>query len=199
LKRGSSQGGTVTALLDIADVAGRSGLAPSALRFYEKKGLITPAGRAGLRRAYRPEVLDRLALISCARGAGFTLAEIARFLRATPSDTELRTRMAAKAQELEEDIARLTRMRDSLRHASTCDHEPLVECPGFKRTFATQPVEPVALGATNGVQLMLRRGVATVRQYPPGLGNLLLERPAILAQCTYSEHAIFPRPPTQAA
>lgn len=146
----------MTALLDIADVAGRSGLAPSALRFYEKKGLIAPAGRAGLRRAYRPEVLDRLALISCARGAGFTLAEIARFLRATPSDTELRARMAAKAQELEEDIARLTRMRDSLRHASTCDHEPLVECPGFKRTFGARPVEPVALGATNGVQLVLR-------------------------------------------
>jgi DNA-binding transcriptional MerR regulator len=81
-------------------------------------------------------VLDRLALIACARSAGFTLAEIARFLAATPSDTELRVRMAAKAQELEEDIARLARMRDSLRHASTCGHVPLVECPDFKQTFA---------------------------------------------------------------
>ena len=43
--------------------------------------------------------------------------------------------MAAKAEALEEDIARLTRMRDSLRHASNCPHEPLVECPDFKRTF----------------------------------------------------------------
>ena len=125
----------MTALLDIAEVARRSGLAPSALRFYEKRGLIASAGRNGLRRTYRPEVLERLALIACARGAGFTIAEIARFLLATPSDTELRTRMAGKAQELEEDIARLTRMRDSLRHASTCMHQPLVECPNFKRTF----------------------------------------------------------------
>jgi DNA-binding transcriptional MerR regulator len=123
-------------LLDIAEVASKSGLAPSALRFYEKRGLLTSAGRNGLRRAYEPEVLDRLTLISCARGAGFTIAEIARFLVATPGDTELRARMAAKARDLEEDIARLTRMRDSLRHAATCEHEPLVECPDFKRAVS---------------------------------------------------------------
>ncbi len=120
-------------LLDIADVAERAGLAPSALRFYEKRGLITPSGRNGLRRAYLPEVLDRLALIACARGAGFTISEIARFLEATPGDTELRMRMAEKAQELDDDIARLSRMRDSLRHASACTHEVLVACPGFQR------------------------------------------------------------------
>lgn len=130
------------ALLDIAEVAERSGLAPSALRFYEKKGLIAPAGRNGLRRTYRPDVLDRLALISCARSAGFAVAEIARFLVATPGDTELRARMAVKARDLEDDIARLTRMRDGLRHAATCDHERLVECPDFMRAF-TSPAQPV--------------------------------------------------------
>jgi DNA-binding transcriptional MerR regulator len=123
------------ALLDIAEVAERSRLAPSALRFYERRGLISPAGRNGLRRTYQPDILDRLALIACATGAGFTIAEIARFLAATPSDSELRLRMASKARELDDDIARLTRMRDSLRHASTCGHDPLVECPDFKRTF----------------------------------------------------------------
>ncbi|WP_049573823.1 MerR family transcriptional regulator [Nonomuraea sp. SBT364] len=122
-------------LLDIGEVAERSGLAASALRFYEKQGLIDSAGRNGLRRSYRPGVLDRLALIVCARGAGFTIAEIAAFLRATPGDLELRARMADKATRLEEDIARLERMRDGLRHASACTHEPLVECPGFKRHF----------------------------------------------------------------
>ncbi|GAA4561491.1 MerR family transcriptional regulator [Planotetraspora kaengkrachanensis] len=122
-------------LLDIAEVAERSGLAASALRFYEKRGLVASAGRNGLRRTYHPEALDRLAFITCARGAGFTIAEIARFLRATPDDLELRTRMMRKAEELEEDVARLIRMRDGLRHASTCTHEPLVECPDFKNTF----------------------------------------------------------------
>ncbi len=125
-------------MLDIADVATKSGLAPSALRFYEKRGLLASAGRNGLRRTYEPEVLDRLALISCARGAGFTLAEIARFLVATPGDAELRARMAEKARALDDDIAQLVRMRNSLRHASTCQHEPLVACPDFKRTFSAE-------------------------------------------------------------
>ncbi|MEU7630157.1 MerR family transcriptional regulator [Nocardia sp. NPDC049220] len=122
-------------LLDIAEVADHADLAPSALRFYEKRGLISSTGRNGLRRTYRPDVLDRLALIACARGAGFTLAEIARFLRASPTDAELRARMAEKARQLDDDIDRLIRMRDSLRHASTCTHDPLVECPDFKTTF----------------------------------------------------------------
>lgn len=119
-------------LLDIAEVAEKAGLAPSALRFYEKRGLIEPAGRNGLRRTYHPDVLPRLDLVACARGAGFTIAEIARFLVATPSDAALRERMAQKAAELEETIERLTRMRTSLRHAAGCTHAPLVECPAFK-------------------------------------------------------------------
>lgn len=135
--------------LDIGEVAARSGLAASALRYYEKRGLIESAGRNGLRRTYRPEVLDRLALVSCARAAGFTLAQIARFLVATPADTELRGYMAAKAMELDADIARLTRMRDSLRHAATCTHRPLVECPDFKQTFGDTRSEP-ALASLGG-------------------------------------------------
>ncbi|MBN6051171.1 MerR family transcriptional regulator [Nonomuraea sp. RK-328] len=123
------------ALLDIGEVARRSGLAPSALRFYERKGLIEPAARNGLRRAYRPETLDRLGLIGCARDAGFTLAEIGAFLGARPSDTVLRERMAAKEREVDARVRQLTRLRDSLRHASVCDHDPLVECPDFKRAI----------------------------------------------------------------
>lgn len=123
-------------LLDIAEVAEKSGLAPSALRFYEKRGLVEPAGRNGLRRTYHPDVLQRLDLVACARGAGFTIAEIARFLVATPSDDALRERMAVKAAELDDTIDRLTRMRDSLRHAAICDHVPLVECPDFKQAIS---------------------------------------------------------------
>lgn len=123
-------------MLDIAEVAEKTGLAPSALRFYEKKGLLESSGRNGLRRTYAPEVLARLELINCARRAGFSIAEISRFLVATPGDTALRAKMAEKVQELDEDITRLQRMRESLDHASTCTHEPLVECPDFKRKLA---------------------------------------------------------------
>ncbi|MFQ6398550.1 MerR family transcriptional regulator [Nocardia sp. KC 131] len=123
-------------LLDIGEVAERSGLAPSALRFYEKRGLITSQGRNGLRRTFSPDVLERLSLVTCARAAGFTIAQIARFLVATPSDAELRTQMAEKARQLEEDIVVLSRMRNGLHHAATCSYHPLVECPDFKRSFA---------------------------------------------------------------
>lgn len=124
--------------LDIAEVAERSGLAPSALRYYERRGLIASAGRNGLRRTFDPDVLDRLALIDCARSSGFTLAEIARFLVATPSDSQVRDRMAAKRHELDEEIARLTRMRESLAHAEVCTHTPLVECPEFKARISEE-------------------------------------------------------------
>ncbi|MFG3141986.1 MerR family transcriptional regulator [Streptomyces sp. NPDC048211] len=122
-------------LLDISEVARSSGLAPSALRFYERKGLIAPAGRNGLRRTYHPDVLARLALITCARSAGLPVAEIGRFLATQPSDPDLRTRMAARARDLDEQLGRLTRLRDSLRHAAVCDHEPVVDCPEFKRAI----------------------------------------------------------------
>lgn len=118
--------------LDIAEVAARSGLTASALRFYERRGLIASRGRNGLRRTFAPDVVDRLGLIRCAQEAGFTLAQIARFLVATPGDDELRERMGQRAEELDKEITRLIRMRDSLRHAATCTHSPLVECPDFK-------------------------------------------------------------------
>jgi len=123
------------ATLDIGEVVAHTGLAPSALRFYEQRGLTASSGRNGLRRTYDADVLDRLALIACAREAGFGIAEIARFLSAGPDDRDLRDRMAVKVEELDVLIARLTRMRAGLRHAVHCDHEPLVACPEFKQTL----------------------------------------------------------------
>lgn len=122
-------------LLDIGEVAARTGLAPSALRFYERRGLISPAGRNGIRRVYEAGVLARLGLITCARSAGFTIAEISRFLEATPEDDQLQQRMSERARSLDAEIVRLRRLRDSLAHAAICSHVPLVECPDFKRTW----------------------------------------------------------------
>jgi DNA-binding transcriptional MerR regulator len=138
-------------LLDIAEVARQSGLAPSALRFYERRKLIASSGRNGLRRTFDPEVISRLSLISCARAAGFTLAQIGRFLAATPGNADLRARMAERAERLDEEIVQLTRMRDGLRHAATCTHTPLVECPKFKALFngsISEPPETSGCGTT---------------------------------------------------
>jgi DNA-binding transcriptional MerR regulator len=118
--------------LDIADVARSSGLAASALRYYERLRLIRSSGRHGLRRIYDADVLGRLALITCARAAGFTLAQVGRFLAATPDDVELRRQLKLRASELDKQIAQLTRMRNSLSHAAICTHKPLVACRRFK-------------------------------------------------------------------
>ena len=66
--------------MDIGELARQSGAAPSALRFYEEKGLIRSSGRHGLRRQYEPEVLDQVALITLGRSAGLTLDEIGQML-----------------------------------------------------------------------------------------------------------------------
>ena len=63
--------------MDIAEVARRSGVPASTLRFYEEKGLIASVGRRGLRRVFDPGVLERLALIALGGAAGFSLDEIA--------------------------------------------------------------------------------------------------------------------------
>lgn len=119
--------------MDIAEVAQRSGVPASALRFYEGKGLIASVGRSGLRRVFDGGVLDRLALISLGRAAGFSLDEIARMFSPKAKPRIDRGMLAAKAEELDQTIRRMTAMRDSLRHAAVCPAPSHLECPSFQR------------------------------------------------------------------
>jgi DNA-binding transcriptional MerR regulator len=119
--------------LDINEVARRSGVPPSALRYYEEKGLIGSVGRRGLRRTFDPGVLERLALIAMGRAAGFSLAEIARLFGPDGKPRIDRSMLAAKAQELDATIRELTAMRDGLRHAVACRAPSHMECPTFRR------------------------------------------------------------------
>ena len=63
-------------LLDIGEVAKRTGIPASALRYYEEVGLIRSSGRHGLRRQYAPEIVTQLALIALGKSAGFSLGEL---------------------------------------------------------------------------------------------------------------------------
>lgn len=118
--------------MDIAEVARRSGIPASTLRFYEEKKLITSIGRHGLRRLFDPGVLERLAFIALGRAAGFSLDEIARMVvRGRPQiDRQV---LSAKAEELDRTIRTLTVMRDGLRHAAACRAPSHMECPKFRR------------------------------------------------------------------
>lgn len=119
--------------LDIAEVARRSGLPASALRYYEERGLIASIGRHGLRRLFAPAVLERLALIALGRSAGFSLEEIASMFAADGRPRIDRAQLTAKADELDRTIKRLSAMRDGLRHAATCPAASHMECPSFQR------------------------------------------------------------------
>ncbi|MBK8016188.1 MAG: helix-turn-helix domain-containing protein [Betaproteobacteria bacterium] len=122
--------------LDISEVAKRSGIAASALRYYEERGLIRSVGRRGLRRVFPASVLDTLALVSLGRSAGFTLDEIARMFAPGQRVRIDRRLLTDKVDELDRTIRKLVAMRDGLRHAAECRAPSHMECPKFKRLLS---------------------------------------------------------------
>ena len=131
--------------LDIAEVAQRSGIPASTLRFYDEKGLIASTGRRGLRRLFDPGVLERLALIAVGRAAGFSLDEIGLMFSPQGQPSIDRQMLAARADELDRTIRKLSAMRDGLRHAAVCPAPSHMECPTFLRIL--QAAGSGALGA----------------------------------------------------
>lgn len=120
-------------MVDIAEVARRSGVPASALRYYERKGLIRSVGRVGARRDFGPEVHERLALIALGRSAGLSLDEIAPMLGDGGPARVDRAVLARKADALDARVRQLTTMRDGLRHAAACRAEDHLSCPKFQR------------------------------------------------------------------
>lgn len=122
---------TKSSIMDIGDVAKSSGLPASTLRFYEERGLIQSTGRKGLRRLFDANVLERLALITLGRNAGFSLDEIANMLTSNGPNID-REQLSIKADELDKNIQQLIAMRDGLRHAAKCPAPSYLECPTFQ-------------------------------------------------------------------
>jgi DNA-binding transcriptional MerR regulator len=137
--------------LDISEVSLRSGIAASALRFYEEKGLIRSAGRRGLRRQFDAGVLERLTLIALGRAAGFSLEEIALMFAADGRPRIDRRTLATKAEELDRRIHKLGAIRDGLRHAAACPARNHMECPTFRRLLRA---------ASSGVAIARRKKTA---------------------------------------
>ncbi len=111
--------------LTVGEVAERSGVAVSALHFYEKKGLIQSSRSAGNQRRYHRDVLRRVAVIKVAQRIGIPLMEIAEALAELP-DARTPTardwkRMSAKWRaHLDERINDLTVLRDQLNECIGC-------------------------------------------------------------------------------
>lgn len=120
--------------LTVGQVAARSGVSVTALHFYESKGLIQSTRNAGNQRRYGRDVLRRVSLIKVAQGLGIPLAEIHQALLELP---EGRTPNAADwarlserwRNELDERIARLTRLRERLSGCIGCGCLSMENCP----------------------------------------------------------------------
>ena len=116
------------ALLTIGEVARRAGVAPSTVRYYERRGLLEADDRRSGQRRYRPEGLRRLVFIGMLQDAGLSLDDIAGILGAETVQ-EWKAIGARRLEALEEELRELERARDYLRGALLCrfDH-PATDC-----------------------------------------------------------------------
>lgn len=121
-------------LLSVGQVAARSGLAVSAIHFYEAKGLIRSWRNAGNQRRYRRDVLRRLAVIRIAQRTGIPLTSIGEALATlpdarTPTAADWRRLSVHWRQELDARIERLVQLRDQLSGCIGCGCLSLRKCP----------------------------------------------------------------------
>lgn len=121
-------------LFSIGKVAQRSGVATSALRFYESKGLINSVRNAGGQRLYRRDELRRVAIIKAAQRLGIPLTDIAQALSAlpdnrTPTAADWRKLSSRWQQQLSERIEQLLKLRDALDGCIGCGCLSLTACP----------------------------------------------------------------------
>jgi MerR family redox-sensitive transcriptional activator SoxR len=122
--------------LSIGDVAERTGVATSALRFYEKEGLVGAVRSDGGQRRYHREVLRRVAFIRIAQRVGLSLDEIRAALASLPDErTPTKADWARLSQswrpQLDEQIALLERLRDNLTSCIGCGCLSLKACALF--------------------------------------------------------------------
>src|SRR5918996_3000735 len=132
-------------LVPIGELARRTGVATSALRYYERIGLLSSAGRAGGKRHYVASSEERVALIRLCQDAGFTLAEIGRLLPAWGRGDRGWDYLAErKIAELDARIEDAQRARKLVQHALECTHRDILACPRFRAALEARLDAPEA-------------------------------------------------------
>jgi MerR family redox-sensitive transcriptional activator SoxR len=122
-----------TDLLAIGEIAHRAGVAPSALRYYEREGLIAATRSSGGQRRYARSVLRRLAFIRAAQNVGLSLDEIRAALATlpdgrSPTKADWARLSASWRTRLDEQIAGLVALRDGLTSCIGCGCLSLRQC-----------------------------------------------------------------------
>jgi MerR family redox-sensitive transcriptional activator SoxR len=148
--------------LTVSEVSARSGFAPSALRFYERQGLIRASRTSGNQRRYERNVLRRLAFIRAARNVGLSLDEVAAALATlpdgrTPTRTDWTRLSRTWRARLDAQIGALQRLRDgldscigcgclSLRTCAMQNPEDMAAARGPGAAYLPAPLRPAASG-----------------------------------------------------
>lgn len=132
-----------TDVLTVSEVAERSGFAASALRYYEREGLIEASRTSGGQRRYARSVLRRLAFIRAASNVGLTLEEIRDELERlprgrTPTRADWQRITRHWRTRLDDQIAALVRLRDGLDSCIGCG------CLSLKRCAISNPLDVAA-------------------------------------------------------
>jgi DNA-binding transcriptional MerR regulator len=126
-------GGRGIAEEERSELARRAEMAPSALRYYERIGLLSPAERVGGKRHYSPSSIERLAFVRLYQDAGFRLKEIGQLLAPGSRQRAGWTPLAErKIAELDARIAEAQSAKDLLDHALDCPRDDLLTCPNFR-------------------------------------------------------------------
>jgi DNA-binding transcriptional MerR regulator len=124
------------ATLRIGELAERSGVSASAIRFYERKGLMPVPERVAGQRRYTSAAVRRLEIIETGKRAGLSLAELGALLAATdrgaPAHEPLRALAARKLPEVDALIERARATREWLSAADRCGCETLDSCALFQ-------------------------------------------------------------------
>lgn len=124
----------LTKELSVGQLAARSGVAVTALHFYEAKGLIKSNRNAGNQRRYPRDVLRRVVLIKIAQRLGIPLASIGEALQAlpdgrTPNAQDWERLSALWREDLDERINKLMLLRDKLNGCIGCGCLSMEACP----------------------------------------------------------------------
>ena len=134
-------------LLTIGEVADRAGVATSAVRYYERRGLLAEPNRSnGGHRVYPPDTVALLNVIKAAQRLGFTLDEVAELLdagRRRHPTPDLRQRAINKIAEVDAKIADLTAIRGALTEVVDARCDSLTNC-----TCADCPIPYLTIGTT---------------------------------------------------
>ena len=129
-----------TPQLRIGEVAARANVAPSAIRYYERIGLLERPERVSGQRRYDGSVIERLSLIEIGQRAGLSLDELRELLDAgsEPISSNLRELAERKLPAIEDLIDRATAMREWLLKARACECKTVHECGLFDESAVAQ-------------------------------------------------------------